>query len=59
MRLNVVLAEPRLTDYVYVVDTEGESSDLIQGGLSELAGKEMFGRSIWVKIATLICFSQM
>ena len=38
MRLNVVLAEPRLTDYVHVVGIEGESLDVIHGGLSERAG---------------------
>ena len=57
MRLNVVLAEPRLTDYVHIVGIEGESPDVIHDGLSELAGQEMFGESVWVKTATLNIFS--
>ena len=57
MRLNVVLAEPRLTDFVHVVGIEGESLGVIHDGLSELAGQEMFGESVWVKTATLIYFS--
>ena len=44
--------------YVHVVGIEGESMDVIHGGLSELAGQEMFGESVWVKTATLLCFSQ-
>ena len=44
--------------YVHVVGIEGESMDVIHGGLSELAGQEMFGESIWVKTATLLCFPQ-
>ena len=43
--------------YVHVVGIEGESSDMIHDGLSELAGHEMFGESAWVKTATLIYFS--
>ena len=58
MRLNVVLAEPWLMDYVHVVGIEGESLDVIHGGLSELAGQEMVGESVWVKTATLLCFPQ-
>ena len=57
MRLNVVLAEPWLTAYVHVVGIEGESLNMIHGGLSELAGHEMFGESVWVKTATLNIFS--
>ena len=48
MRLNVVLAEPQLTNYIQVVDIEGESPDVIHGGLLELVGHEMFGGSVWV-----------
>ena len=59
MRLNVVLAEPRLTAYVHVVGIEGESLNVIHSGLSELAGQEMFGESVWVKTATLIYFPHM
>ena len=44
--------------YVHVVDIEGESLDVIHNGLSELAGQEMFGESVWVNIATLLCFPQ-
>ena len=58
MRLNVVLAEPWLTDYVHVVGIEGESLNVIHGGLSKLTGHEMFGESVWVKTATLLCFPQ-
>ena len=57
MRLNVVLAEPRLTAYVHVVGIEGESLDVIHCGLLEFAGQEMFGESVWVKTATLNIFS--
>ena len=39
MRLNVVLAEPRLIVYVHVVGIEGESLDMIHDGLSEFAGQ--------------------
>ena len=39
MRLNVVLAEPRLTDFVHVVGIEGESLGVIHDGLSESVGK--------------------
>ena len=42
--------------YVYVLGIEGESPDVIHDGLSELAGQEMFGESVWVKIATQLCF---
>ena len=59
VRLNVVLGEPRLTDYVQVVGIEGELLDVIHGGLSELARQEMFGESIWVKTTTLIYFPHM
>ena len=59
MRLNIVLTESRLTAYVHVVGIEGESLDVIHGGLSELAGHEMFGESVWVKTATLIYFLHM
>ena len=59
MGLNVVLAEPRLTDYVHVIGIEGESPDMIQDGLSGLAGQEMFGESVWVKTTTLIYFLHM
>ena len=45
MRLNVVLAEPWLTAYIHVVGIEGESLDVIHGGLSELAGRKVFGES--------------
>ena len=31
--------------YVHVVGIEGESSDVIHNGLSELAGQEVFGES--------------
>ena len=58
MRLNVVFAEPRLTDYVHVVGIEGESLDVIHDGLSGLAGHEMFGETVWVKTAMLLCFPQ-
>ena len=43
--------------YVHVVGVEGESLDMIHDGLSEFAGHEMFGESVWVKAATLIYFS--
>ena len=43
--------------YVHVVGIEGESLDVIHGGLSELAGREVFGESVWVKTATLNIFS--
>ena len=49
MRLNVVLTEPRLTNFVHVVGIEGESPDVIHDGLLELTKHEMFGESIWVK----------
>ena len=42
--------------YVHVVGIEGESSNVIHDGLSELAGQEMFGESVWVKTATLNIF---
>ena len=42
--------------YVYVVGIEDKSLDVIHDGLSELAGHEMFGESVWVKTATLLCF---
>ena len=58
MRLNVVLAEPGLTDLCSVVGIEGESLDVIHNGLSELAPEEVFGESVWVKTATLLCFPQ-
>ena len=44
--------------YVYVVGIEGELLDVIHGGLSELAGQEVFGEPVWVKTATLLCFPQ-
>ena len=44
--------------YVHVVGIEGESLDVIHSGLTELAGQEMFGESVWVKNATLLCFPQ-
>ena len=31
---------------------------MIHGGLSKLTGQEMFGESVWVKTATLLCFPQ-
>ena len=43
MRYDVILVEPKLTDYIYVVGIEGESLDVIHSGLSELAAHEMFG----------------
>ena len=43
--------------YVHVVGTEGESLYVIHGGLSELAGQEMFGELVW-ETATLLCFPQ-
>ena len=59
MRYDVVLIEPQLTDYVHVVGIEGESLDVIHGGLSELAGREVFGESVWVKTATLTYFPHL
>ena len=44
--------------YIHVVGIKGESLDMILGGLSEFAGQEMFGESVWVKTATLLRFSQ-
>ena len=44
--------------YVHVVGIEGESLDVIHNGLSELAAREVFGESVWVKTATLLCFPQ-
>ena len=46
MRQDVVLAKPRLTNYVHVVGIEGESLDVIHGGLSELAGRKVFGERV-------------
>ena len=43
--------------YVHVVGIEGESLDVIHGGLSELAGQGMFGESVW-ETATLLCIPQ-
>ena len=42
MRLNVVLAKPRLTDYVHIVGIEGESLDVIHSGLLEHASIAWF-----------------
>ena len=44
-------------NYVNVVGIKSESPDVIHDGLSELAGHEMFGESVWVKTATLNIFS--
>ena len=57
MRWNIVLDEPHLTDYVDIVGIEVESLNVIHGGLSELAGQEMFGESVW-ETTTLLCFPQ-
>ena len=58
MRLNVVLVKPGSQIYVHVVGIEGESPDVIHDRLSKLAGHDMFGESVWVKTATLLCFPQ-
>ena len=42
----VVLTEPRLIVTVHVVGIDGETLKVIHGGLSELAGQEMFRESI-------------
>ena len=55
--MNIVLVEHWLTVYVHVVGIEGESRDVIHSRLSELAGQEMFGESVWVKTVTLNIFS--
>ena len=44
--------------YVHVVGIKGESPDMIHNELSELARHEMFGESLWIKTATLLCFPQ-
>ena len=43
--------------YVHVVGIKVESLDVIHNGLSELAGQEMFGESVW-ETATLLCIPQ-
>ena len=43
--------------YVHVIGIEVKSLDVIHKGLSELVGHEVFGESVWVKTAMLLCLS--